>query len=64
MKRHMSLGGRGIGLGKGLVDAIVEVAGTYWLPRDNARHLPSMAGGAIAVSKLGSEADEPYYDTR
>ena len=64
MKRlYVAPEGRGIGLGKGLVDAIVEVAERIGYREIKLDTLPSMVGALSLYRKLGFEADEPYYDT-
>lgn len=55
--------GRGSGLGKGLVDALVEVAERIGYREMRLDTLPSMAGAQALYRKLGFEVVEPYYDT-
>ena len=64
MKRlYVSPEGRGIGLGKALVDAIVEVAERIGYREMKLDTLPSMVGAQSLYRKLGFDVSEPYYDT-
>jgi ribosomal protein S18 acetylase RimI-like enzyme len=64
MKRfYVSPQGRGIGLGKGLVEAVVEAAERVGYREMRLDTLPSMAGAQALYRKLGFEAIERYYDT-
>ena len=64
MKRlYVAPEGRGVGLGKSLVDAIVEVAKRIAYREIKLDTLPSMVGAQSLYRKLGFEVDEPYYDT-
>lgn len=64
MKRlYVSPEGRGIGLGKALVDALVEVAERIGYREMKLDTLPSMVGAQSLYRKLRFEVSEPYYDT-
>jgi ribosomal protein S18 acetylase RimI-like enzyme len=64
MKRlYVSPEGRGIGLGKGLVEALVEVAKRIGYREMKLDTLPSMVEAQSLYRKLGFEVSQPYYDT-
>ena len=64
MKRlYVAPEGRGIGLGKALVDALVEVAERIGYREIKLDTLPSMTGAQSLYRKLGFEVSEPHYDT-
>ena len=64
MKRlYVAPDGRGSGLGKALVDALVEVAERIGYREMRLDTLPSMTGAQALYRKLGFEVIAPYYDT-
>jgi ribosomal protein S18 acetylase RimI-like enzyme len=64
MKRlYVSPEVRGIGLGKDLVDALVNVAKRIGYVEMRLDTLPSMASAQAVYRKLGFEVIEPYNDT-
>jgi GNAT superfamily N-acetyltransferase len=54
---------RGCGLGKALVDVLVEVAERIGYQEMRLDTLPSMAGAQALYRKLGFEVITPYYET-
>jgi GNAT superfamily N-acetyltransferase len=54
---------RGTGVGKGLIDAIVERARQIGYREIRLDTLPSMAAARALYRKSGFEITEPYYDT-
>jgi ribosomal protein S18 acetylase RimI-like enzyme len=64
MKRlYVSPAGRGVGLGRNLVDAVVTVAERIGYREMRLDTLPSMAGAQALYRRLGFEVMAPYYDT-
>lgn len=64
MKRlYVAPQGRGAGLGKTLVEALVEVAQQIGYREMRLDTLPSMAGAQALYRKLGFEVTAPYYET-
>jgi ribosomal protein S18 acetylase RimI-like enzyme len=64
MKRlYVSPAGRGVGLGRNLVDAVVAVAERIGYREMRLDTLPSMAGAQALYRRLGFEVIAPYYDT-
>jgi ribosomal protein S18 acetylase RimI-like enzyme len=64
MKRlYVTPEGRGGGVGKALVDALVLVAERIGYREMRLDTLPSMAGAQALYRKLGFDVIEPYYDT-
>jgi ribosomal protein S18 acetylase RimI-like enzyme len=64
MKRlYVSPGGRGVGLGRNLVDAVVGVAERIGYREMRLDTLPCMAGAQALYRRLGFEVMAPYYDT-
>ena len=64
MKRpYVSPSGRGIGLGKKLVQALVQVAERIGYREMRLDTLPSMTEAQALYRKLGFEVIEPYYET-
>ena len=55
--------GRGGGLGRDLVDTLIEVAERIGYREMRLDTLPSMAEARGLYRKLGFEVIEPYYDT-
>jgi ribosomal protein S18 acetylase RimI-like enzyme len=55
--------GRGSGLGRKLIDAVVREAERIGYNEMRLDTLPSMAGAIALYRKLGFEPIEPYYDT-
>ncbi|MFH5925065.1 GNAT family N-acetyltransferase [Roseomonas xinghualingensis] len=64
MKRlYVSPRGRGLGLGRALVEAIVAEALRIGYREMRLDTLPSMAGAIALYRKAGFTPTEPYYDT-
>jgi ribosomal protein S18 acetylase RimI-like enzyme len=64
MKRlYVSPDGRGSGIGKRLVEAIVREAERIGYREMRLDTLPSMAEAVALYRKSGFEPMEPYYDT-
>ena len=64
MKRlYVAPEGRGSGVGRALVDVLVEVARRGGYRELRLDTLPSMAGAQALYRKLGFEVIAPYYDT-
>jgi ribosomal protein S18 acetylase RimI-like enzyme len=64
MKRlYVAPAGRGVGLGRSLVDAVVTVAERIGYREMRLDTLPSMAGAQALYRRLGFEVIAPYYDT-
>ncbi len=64
MKRlYVSLEGRGLGLGKGLIDAIVNEAVRIGYREMRLDTLPTMTAAIALYGKAGFVPIEPYYDT-
>lgn len=64
MKRlYVAPDGRGSGLGKALVDALVRAAARIGYREMRLDTLPSMAEAQALYRKLGFEVIAPYYDT-
>jgi ribosomal protein S18 acetylase RimI-like enzyme len=64
MKRlYVTPEGRGGGLGKALVDALVLMAERIGYREMRLDTLPSMAGAQALYRKLGFDVIEPYYDS-
>lgn len=64
MKRlYVAPQGRGAGVGKALVDALVQAAERIGYREMRLDTLPSMAGAQALYRKLGFEVIAPYYDT-
>ncbi len=64
MKRlYVTPAGRGGGIGKALVDALVLVAERIGYCEMRLDTLPSMAGAQALYRKLGFDIIAPYYDT-
>ncbi|HEX4768465.1 MAG TPA: GNAT family N-acetyltransferase [Lichenihabitans sp.] len=64
MKRlYVSPDGRGSGVGKGLVDALIMVAERIGYCEIRLDTLPSMMAAQSLYLRLGFEVIDPYYDT-
>jgi GNAT superfamily N-acetyltransferase len=64
MKRlYVAPRGRGLGLGRALVDAVVGEAARIGYREMRLDTLPSMAGAIALYGKAGFRLIEPYYDT-
>ncbi len=64
MKRlYVAPDGRGAGVGKALVDALVQVAERIGYREMRLDTLPAMAGAQALYRTLGFEVIAPYYDT-
>lgn len=64
MKRlYVAPRGRGLGLGRALVDAVVGEAARIGYREMRLDTLPSMAGAIALYGKAGFRPIEPYYDT-
>jgi ribosomal protein S18 acetylase RimI-like enzyme len=64
MKRlYVAPEGRGLGLGKELVDAVIREATRIGYREMKLDTLPSMTAAIALYRKMGFELTEPYYET-